>query len=610
MIKRITLLLFLFLFLCTVFSFGDTSKFIILKEVAPKDGSIYIATLESGLLVSYDDGQSWIDLNNGLPEKKVYPFTKVEYRPVTSIYVDPADHKHLAVTVSEGVYLSENGGKDWEKIPLSGVVKKSNYITSVTLSSTDRSRIIIGTSFNGLFDSVDRGKTWRKLPVNIKPLYRGAHFYEEVTALALSRDDSSLYIACGFENSLYVSLNRNIPVPIPLPDLYGGTILSLGYDDGLTLYTSKGIFRLSEEKWYSFPLPIPIVNDTEEYERIRRQKSAKEKKGIYVNSFHASGAALDSLIDVVKSNGFNSIVVDMKDDEGRITYNTALKLPREAGAIRARFDLKELIKKCRDNEIYLIGRIVTFKDPVLYRYNNGAFAIWDRSTDSTWGNLVKRTDEETGEEKLIQTEFWVDPFSSFIWNYNIAIARELQTFGVDEIQFDYIRFPSDGDMTKAKFRYRLSGMSRIDALESFIKKAREELYIPISTDIYGFNSWYRMGNWIGQDIELLSRYVDVISPMFYPSHFPGSFKPDQDYIRWAQMLYRTGTRRALKIIKGRALIRPYVQAFLIGKELDMEKDEYTLYLDSELKGAREGGASGFTLWNNSNRYYMLDKFSQ
>lgn len=70
----------------------------------------------------------------------------------------------------------------------------------------------------------------------------------------------------------------------------------------------------------------------------------RKKKGIYVNSFHASGAALDSLIDVVKSNGFNSIVVDMKDDEGRITYNTALKLPREAGAIRARFDFKELIK--------------------------------------------------------------------------------------------------------------------------------------------------------------------------------------------------------------------------------------------------------------------------
>ena len=72
------------------------------------------------------------------------------------------------------------------------------------------------------------------------------------------------------------------------------------------------------------------------------------------------------------------------------------------------------------------------------------------------------------------------------------------------------------------------------------------------------------------------------------------------------MIYQTGTTRAKEITRDRVIIRPYVQAFLIGKELSMEKEEYTLYLKKELSGAAEGGAEGFTLWNNSNRYYMLD----
>ncbi len=596
----------LFLLFASILVYAESTSFSIEKEVVMKNGSVYLVTDGHGLLFTSDKGKTWVSLNKGLPRKEVYPFNTIELRPLTSVYVDPLHPLRMAVTVSSAVFLSENGGRKWTSVPLGGVVKKTNFITSVTLSSDDPRKIILGTSFNGIFESMDKGESWRRVPLDLSPLYRGARFYEEITALALNGDDSSLAIACSLDNTLFISTGGKTPVPVKLPDGRTESIRSLEWEEGdLILFTDKSSYRYDGTQW--IPSPLPFISrqrqrSTAKKERIHR---AENKRGIYVNSFHASGDALEKLLSVIKSHGYNSMVVDMKDDEGRVTYNTALPLPHETGAVRVRFNLDKLVETAHKEGIYLIGRIVTFQDPVLYRFRNNTFALWDKKRNKPWGNFLKRKDEKTGEERLVQTEFWVDPFSSFVQDYNRAIAEELQKRGVDEIQFDYIRFPSDGKTNCITYRFRKQGMSRIDALESFVRRIREVITIPVSTDLYGFNSWYRMGNWIGQDIGMLSRYVDVISPMFYPSHFPERFKPESDYLAWAEMLYHIGTRRARAITRDRVVIRPYVQAFLMGKELSMNKKEYTAYLQRELKGAREGGASGFTLWNNSNRYYML-----
>jgi len=140
--------------------------------------------------------------------------------------------------------------------------------------------------------------------------------------------------------------------------------------------------------------------------------------------------------------------------------------------------------------------------------------------------------------------------------------------------------------------------------------ARERIHIPISTDLYGFNSWYRMGNWNGQNIEMVSHYVDVISPMYYPSHFPGDFLSELSYLDRAEEIYREGSRRSSLFAGQRSLIRPYIQAFLMGPELRMENEEYTSYLNRQIKGSEESDTSGFSLWNASNRYYMVsDSFT-
>ena len=239
----------------------------------------------------------------------------------------------------------------------------------------------------------------------------------------------------------------------------------------------------------------------------------------------------------------------------------------------------------------------------MFEYQGHAYAAWDRIKNAPWRNLLNRQDE-AGKPVTVQLEHWVDPYSEFVWDHNLAIAREIQDLGIDEIQFDYIRFPTDGDLAAITYRHRKPGMVRMDALESFLAKARETLSVPISTDLYGFNSWHRMGHWNGQSIEMVSRYVDVISPMFYPSHFPRDFLGGMAYAERAERIYREGTGRAASMVQGRSLIRPYVQAFRIGGELEMSRAEYGEYLRVQLKGALAARSSGYTLWNASNDYYM------
>src|SRR5208283_936583 len=136
-------------------------------------------------------------------------------------------------------------------------------------------------------------------------------------------------------------------------------------------------------------------------------------------------------------------------------------------------------------------------------------------------------------------------------------------------------------------------------------KARESLTIPISTDVYGYCGWARISNWVAQTIEMFSRYVDVVQPTFSPSHFPRDFLGSMQYLPRAKYIYQEGTKRAAYMVEGRAIIRPYVQAFRIGGELAFDQSVYSTYLVNQVQGSLQGAGSGFTLWNASNDYYMV-----
>jgi len=592
--------------------------FLLSHIVRADNGRMYALTERSGALVSLDRGKEWRSINTGLPLKQVWPFDGEHYRGFTSLTVDVNDPMHVAATTSTSLYVSRDGGTRWEEIDLRYPVKSSNYLTAVSFDPSYPGRIFLGSSFNGLFASEDSGQSWEKISDHLGPLYRGAGFYEEITDLAMVPGiGNDLFIAVSFDRLIYrYNTVRKVLTEIAIPE-NAGTLTSInsysgGYTDAPALEVhferERYIYDLNAETWRLVPSLLKRGIEAVKFQSEVNAAGYDNIRGIYLNAYNARGERLKEHLEFLRSHGFNAIVVDMKDDWGRLTYDSDLEMPAEIDAVHPVFDLEELISEAHAAGIYVIGRMVVFKDKRLYQMNGNEYAIWNSSTGGPWSHKVPEEREENGETTTVyvQREFWTDPFSEFVWDYNIQIARELEQRGLDEVQFDYIRFPSDGDLRPARYRYRKPGMEKTEAIESFIKKARSQLSLPISTDLYGFNSWYRMGNWIGQDIAMLSNYVDVICPMYYPSHFPSDFLGGDDYIDRAFELYKKGTERARHIAGPGSHIRPYVQAFLIGRELAMEEEEYERYLNRQLEGIRDAGGCGYTLWNNSNKYYMVN----
>lgn len=542
---------------------------------------VYGVGVGSGVWVSFDGGQNWLNRTTGLPMRVVYPFDGSLPRRIESLAYDPADPFRVAVATAREIYVSKDAGLEWQEVEIGSPIKSVDHISAVALSSHAHDTVFLGTSFSGLFRTDDFGTSWVSFKESTQHLYQGAGFYETIDAIAVSPENKDhILTAVGIDGKIFES-----------------------FDGGMS-WTAADVSENNRGRLNTGHTPVTAAEPGRE--KNLRLQTAGNRTGVYVNPAWTSGEKLDQHLDMLDKHGMDTVVVDMKDDFGRITFDAENTIAGSVGSVASLFDLDELLTKAHDAGIYVVGRIVVFQDPKLYAYDSGAFAVWDNDARKPWANMILvGGSEEAGDAEYEQREFWVDPYSEFVWRYNIAIADELADRGIDEVQFDYIRFPSDGDTSRISYRYRREGMTRVDAIESFLILAREHLEIPISTDLYGFNAWYPMGGWIGQNIDMVADYVDVVCPMFYPSHFPGGFLSDLDYFDRAETIYHTGSNRTAAFVGNRSVVRPYVQAFLIGAERKFETEEYTEYLARQLTGTTASKASGFTLWNASNIYYMI-----
>jgi hypothetical protein len=576
-------------------------------------GTLWRVSYAEGVLVSGDDGATWTDRTAGLPRRAVWPFERTQPPLVASLSVDPRDDNRVAIATTEAIYLSADAGAAWTRLDVKEPLRPNDQLTCVALSPNGDA-VAVGTSFHGFFETSDRGAHWIDLSEKIAAMQLGGGNYEEVASIAYSPvDPDLLYVALGFGKGLF-ALRRGARTAerVALPaGRRGLSIVDVTFrEDGgrwlleartdverWTLQPETGAWRLAERLGAERPVDPAWAT---------RRTTASGRFGIYVSAYKASGRYLDEHIAFLKRHGLNSMVVDCKEDYGVVAYDTRLEWPKRIGAVKPYFKIDELVAKAHAAGIYLIGRILVFRDKGLYNAPGYPYTAWDRVSNAPWRYVQTTTDPETGETSSHQGEYWVDPYSEDVWRYNIDIAREVQDRGFDEIQFDYIRFPSDGPLSRISWRFQKPGMGKVEALESFLKAARAELSVPVSTDVYGYCGWARISNWVAQNIEVFSRYVDVIQPMFYPSHFPQDFLASLSYVDdRARYLYREGSDRAAGIVDGRALIRPYVQAFRIGGETAFSDATTSLYLVSQVRGTLASAASGFTLWNASNDYYMV-----
>lgn len=325
----------------------------------------------------------------------------------------------------------------------------------------------------------------------------------------------------------------------------------------------------------------------------------------------ANSTKLDGFIKTVKDNNLNSMVLDMKDDFGLLHYDTKDELVIKKGKQSSySITTEEFVKKMKGQGIHLIARIVVFKDKNLASYGNCKYAVVDSKTGAPWKGVKRyaKADDSasSGTEGKSETEYydeqWVDPYSEEVWEYNVAIAKELISRGFDEIQFDYIRFPTDGlNLAQARYRWKEKSMDMESALVSFLSYARKNVDAPIGIDIYGANGWYRSGTRTGQDVELMAPYVDIICPMFYPSHFEQSFMAYEPAEDRPYRIYYYGTFRNSVIGRNQVLVRPWAQAFYLNVSYDKKYYDKN-YVRRQIFGVRDSTNNSYMFWNNSGRY--------
>jgi len=317
--------------------------------------------------------------------------------------------------------------------------------------------------------------------------------------------------------------------------------------------------------------------------------TGSEVRGIYLTGYTAGNPVrFQELLELVDRTALNAMVINIKPETGRATYDTQVQAFREAGAVAVQIeDIEALLRVAEAYGIYTIGRLVVFNDSTLPRYNP------DLAVKTRDGRLWR---DHAGN-------YWSDPFRPEVWEYNIALAEEAARLGFDEIQFDYVRFPTDGDTEDCVFS-RPSGpdnANRVRAITEFLRCARERLApygVPISADVFGIICSTRVDTSLGQVLEEVAEVVDYISPMIYPSHYgPGHFGlPDPDAEPYltvhgalADALERLGPEAASRL-------RPWLQDFTLRNHYGPEE-----VLD-QIRATHKLGIKGWLLWNPANRY--------
>ncbi len=316
---------------------------------------------------------------------------------------------------------------------------------------------------------------------------------------------------------------------------------------------------------------------------------AAEVRGIYLTAYTAGQTvAFRNLVDLVDSTALNAMVINIKDEQGHATYDTQVQAFRDAGAISVQIqDLPELLRVTKAYGIYTIGRLVTFEDSTLSRYSPEL--------------AVRRADGSLWRDRAGNS--WTDAFRPEVWDYNLALAEEAAQLGFDEIQFDYVRFPTDGDTKTAVFSQDSgpNNINRVRAITEFLNYARARLFpygTLVSADVFGIILSTSVDTSLGQVLEDVTPAVDYLSPMIYPSHYgPGHFglsSPDAEpywTIRGAltDALDRLGPEAKDKL-------RPWLQDFTLYNHYGPEQ-----VLD-QIRATHELGIKGWLLWNPANVY--------
>ena len=301
-----------------------------------------------------------------------------------------------------------------------------------------------------------------------------------------------------------------------------------------------------------------------------------EVRGVHVTMALAGLPGKLNEYVAMKAAGLNTIELDVKDENGDVGFPVDVPLAKRIGSAKRYYNAQRAVATIHAAGLYLVGRVVTFEDPALAA---GAPQLAIRRADgSRWLNNAGLG--------------WTNPYDQRVWKYNVDIAEQAAKLGFDEIQFDYVRFPSDGDISQIRYPGK-HAQPMGWTIPMFAKYAQERLKplgVRISVDVFGLSATRNLG--IGQFPRRIAPYVDAIYPMVYPSHYvSGEYNivnPDSrpgTTVAYSLRDFRNAVRgRATKLI-------PWLQDFSLRRT-------YTLTdVQDQIQAARLEHAKGFMLWN-------------
>jgi hypothetical protein len=311
-----------------------------------------------------------------------------------------------------------------------------------------------------------------------------------------------------------------------------------------------------------------------------KMQRPKHVRGIHLTAWVAGSpsrrAAIDQLIDETE---LNTVVVDIKEYEGEVYIPGIPQAEQCKSFVNAIPDAEKYVAHLKSKGIYPIARIVVFKDNVMPR-RKPSLGVKD-----TAGNLWK-------DRKGIT---WLDPYSKESWDYNLDIAERAIDLGFEEIQFDYIRFPSDGNINTCRYSQVHTSTSSAAALVNFLKEANRRLKprgVDISIDVFGLTTTVQHDMGIGQKIIEMSEWVDYVSPMVYPSHYAKGEYRIADPNKAPYKTVFLGLEGAKKRMGEHAVkLRPYLQDFSLGYHYGAKE------VRDQIQATYDNDMGDWLLWN-------------
>ena len=339
------------------------------------------------------------------------------------------------------------------------------------------------------------------------------------------------------------------------------------------------------------PMPFAARPDTTAWPAPPALAVPSPVRALYVNAWAFGTQRFGRLLDLVSGTEVNSLVIDVKDDTGYLTYRSEVQTAIEIGAntqLRAR-DTRARVEEMRLRGLHPIARIVVAKDPLL-ALRKPQWAIQDRR-----GGLWK---DRAGHA-------WVDAYQDSVWIYAAQLAAEAVQMGFAEIQYDYVRFPDEPPSRRANalFNGRREGENLRDGVRdglAILQARTKALGVPFTIDVFGLTTSAKGDMGIGQVWEDLVTHSDAVLPMVYPSHYYrgeyGVAHPNADPYAMIHRAMKDAKKRS-ESLPGSAEIRPYLQAFTLGPP------RYTPdMVRAQIRAAADLGISGWVLWNPRSVY--------